>query len=192
MLRGSSLLHVRGGVSISLVTTSFAQTVFSTYVEVFLSVMDTKQITWSLLHVRGGVSVPAVKYGRDHESSPRTWRCFWNYLMISGIVWVFSTHVEVFLYINRLPANFESLLHARGGVSMGQIFAHVNRESSPRTWRCFLCWYSSRVKHWVFSAHVEVFLYNSRKLRNFLGFLYVCGGDEVQSDFVICCFIRIM
>ena len=44
--------------------------------EVFLADIDELIKYESLLHVRGGVSVPAVKYGRDHESSPRTWRCF--------------------------------------------------------------------------------------------------------------------
>ena len=94
---------------------------------------------------------------------------------------VFSTHVEVFLLkqLESLKAN--SLLHARGGVSIAITSVNSATKSSPRTWRCFLTAeeltreslgllharggvsvtvLAGNDKKSVFSTHVEVFLSN--------------------------------
>ena len=131
------LLHVRGGVSGSMVGDSsqisssprpwrcFFETapqlngtfVFSTSVEVFLSRAQSAAHRRSLLHVRGGVSK--------------------LFSIRRFIVKVFSTSVEVFP-IHRLPILvFLCLLHVRGGVSHSQSFTEPSQSSSPRPWRCF-------------------------------------------------------
>ena len=114
------LLHARGGVSGEIPEALKGFKVFSTHVEVFPN--RRRMCTWGLglLHARGGVSRDMVNMGLNYASSPHTWRCFLMIALQLGTDLVFSTHVEVFLYINRLPANFESLLHARGGVSLQQ------------------------------------------------------------------------
>ncbi len=50
--------------------------VFSTYVEVFLTIKEQFYDRTSLLHVRGGVSKTDTSDFIRITSSPRTWRCF--------------------------------------------------------------------------------------------------------------------
>ena len=91
-------------------------------------------------------------------SSPRTWRCFHGTNAGDNGGWVFSTYVEVFLLQLLCNCCSRSLLHVRGGVSAPHHYAFRRRESSPRTWRCFLCRPSDRKREEVFSTYVEVFL----------------------------------
>ena len=110
------LLHVRGGVSIAckhgtmemwssprpwrcflLEQSQQAQSsVFSTSVEVFLSLPDSDLKLPSLLHVRGGVSMKCVRPMPVYASSPRPWRCFSRPVTPAATLVVFSTSVEVF------------------------------------------------------------------------------------------------
>ena len=53
--RTARLLHVRGGVSRTVMGANSANEVFSTSVEVFLSRTSVRRATGCLLHVRGGV-----------------------------------------------------------------------------------------------------------------------------------------
>ena len=131
------LLHVRGGVSESVVFRArnwrssprpwrcFSRNgrsrkvgnVFSTSVEVFPIIWKKTCVVQSLLHVRGGVS--SNGYTTTQSS------------------YVFSTSVEVFPM--RTPRNWVliRLLHVRGGVSGGPISRTTYAKSSPRPWRCF-------------------------------------------------------
>ena len=133
----ASLLHVRGGVSGSMVGDSSQVSssprpwrcfqgvilrfchgfVFSTSVEVFLEFAISLVASMGLLHVRGGVSCVGYCAGGGHR--------------------VFSTSVEVFptpRLGQRIPWR---LLHVRGGVSFSARCHTSSSVSSPRPWRCF-------------------------------------------------------
>ena len=152
------LLHIRGGVSaaditaltqvvssprtwrcfLSIWTSLFIQTVFSTYVEVFPFFYRYRWNGKGLLHVRGGVSICDEYVVRADGSSPRTWRCFSAFFPAWRAIAVFSTYVEVFLICGVRVWSWASLLHVRGGVSACAASGLSPPSSSPRTWRCFL------------------------------------------------------
>ena len=111
--------------------------VFSTLVEVFLSWAVKKLFSAGLLHARGGVSACVYACMLYIKSSPRSWRCFLSNLYISANSPVFSTLVEVFLFIVNSFKFLDRLLHARGGVSGFVVLAVERKRSSPRSWRCF-------------------------------------------------------
>ena len=75
--------------------------IFSTYVEVFLEQAQLPPNPDDFLHVCGGVSPEAFAYAERILFSPRMWRCF--LLNTAGLIrkWIFSTYVEVFLYLLR-------------------------------------------------------------------------------------------
>ncbi len=70
-------------------------------------------------------------------SSPRPWGCF--YWESIGGTWggVFPTPVGVFLSVIFSELRFQSLPHARGGVSEGAMDHPMGDMSSPRPWGCF-------------------------------------------------------
>ena len=92
----------------------------------------------NLLHARGGVSAYMTPSDFLKKSSPRTWRCFLNMEEVIISVFIFSTHVEVFLKKDTKRDTKSNLLHARGGVS-----AQGNQVNLTNV---------------IFSTHVEVFL----------------------------------
>ena len=114
-----NLLHARGGVSIaqglsmirckssprtwrcfffrSLYRPCFR--IFSTHVEVFLKQNYLKRYGCHLLHARGGVSPMRPFFFSRLRSSPRTWRCFSLDELQREAMNIFSTHVEVFLWL---------------------------------------------------------------------------------------------
>ena len=150
------LLHVRGGVSKNgdlldtfnessprpwrcfheSATEQVSIKVFSTSVEVFLSMEKIIASSVCLLHVRGGVSDSSIVPASWVWSSPRPWRCFRIFLVHSTLSWVFSTSVEVFPRTTPSLATSIRLLHVRGGVSIGSITRKAMPLSSPRPWRC--------------------------------------------------------
>ena len=154
-----------------------------------------------LLHARGGVSPFRFSWKKLWLSSPRTWRCFSIMLYTLNMIWIFSTHVEVFLHAYVFSYRPVNLLHARGGVS--ETFAYEplaiessprtwrcfykrgkaggTRESSPRTWRCF--WLPPRCsrKAVIFSTHVEVFLTHMEFTRGHRDLLHARGGVSIHS-----------
>ena len=91
--------------------------VFSTSVEVFLTLFVIPPCTMSLLHVRGGVSESGLYALIFGSSSPRPWRCFWPARVLVRLWIVFSTSVEVFPQAAVKEAITKGLLHVRGGVS---------------------------------------------------------------------------
>ena len=89
---------------------------------------------------------------------------------------VFSTLVEVFLNSTKNQIKAQSLLHARGGVSISFVTFCKFAMSSPRSWRCF---YSSFLKsqiHQVFSTLVEVFQLHKLLILLDLCLLHARGG----------------
>ena len=125
--------------------------------EVFLIGGCLIKTGFRLLHARGGVSTGVTTDDTGRRSSPRSWRCFFKGQSGLKADVVFSTLVEVFLKRLNVPSSIPSLLHARGGVSL---ILHVIlkwRESSPRSWRCFLTMQIDFYGEQVFSTLVEVF-----------------------------------
>ncbi len=129
-----------------------------------------------LLHARGGVSRSVGNIHAASSSSPRPWRCFFRGEGLKNRITVFSTPVEVFPGEVLQIGESDSLLHARGGVSLVSRVSSVKVASSPRPWRCFStgsgagCWRS------VFSTPVEVFLVARRRRRPDRCLLHARGG----------------
>ena len=95
-----------------------AEKVFSTSVEVFLPSASNSAPHAGLLHVRGGVSEPVAVSVDGPASSPRPWRCFQGRVDQRQGNGVFSTSVEVFLFLSPEGNLLLGLLHVRGGVSL--------------------------------------------------------------------------
>ena len=176
--RRQGFLHVRGGVSrlnwrvvrvfefsprawrcfSSWGVGGFWRGVFSTCVEVFLRKMSGQSVGMSFLHVRGGVSGVLSVGLAEIPFSPRAWRCFSTLSTAVSSGSVFSTCVEVFL--SRLSGlrRRQGFLHVRGGVSINARPVFINRQFSPRAWRCFSFSLKKSSREIVFSTCVEVFL----------------------------------
>ena len=73
------------------------RSVFSTYVEVFLTISRLKKLRLCFLHIRGGVSANVITFEASRKFSPHTWRCFYLNVLSTLTKLVFSTYVEVFL-----------------------------------------------------------------------------------------------
>ena len=112
-----SLPHARGGVSFGLYQTkssprssprtwgcfqrgapgpSLAE-VFPTHVGVFPLLFCLYIVFISLPHARGGVSCRKLFCLAELLSSPRTWGCFFSRSIATSNLFVFPTHVGVFL-----------------------------------------------------------------------------------------------
>ena len=131
--------------------------VFPTHVGVFPVVVTFEAYLMSLPHARGGVSSETRLPERRSRSSPRTWGCFFEGVLMSYSKGVFPTHVGVFLTAGRTSLLDLSLPHARGGVSREPRQAAQLPASSPRTWGCFLSYRLRRALGFVFPTHVGVF-----------------------------------
>ena len=90
-------------------------------------------------------------------SSPRTWGCFSCPALHPKESCVFPTHVGVFPVAARWYQCRLGLPHARGGVSDVIFRAAPTRQSSPRTWGCFLRKKPRTAAAKVFPTHVGVF-----------------------------------
>ena len=120
-----------------------AERVFSTCVEVFLTITPAGTVANGFLHVRGGVSHAKERTAGVTPFSPRAWRCFLRRVRKGAEKRVFSTCVEVFLALERRNSLPRGFLHVRGGVSLNK----------PRRHNAGL----------VFSTCVEVFLTSATK-----------------------------
>ena len=89
---------------------------------------------------------------------------------------VFPTHVGVFLkgYLRRI--NARRLPHARGAVSVEYQRGDLMRQSSPRTWGCFLHADGAVFLRRVFPTHVGVFLFRSGPTTPPCGLPHARGG----------------
>ena len=155
--------------------------VFSTCVEVFLSMLRRLAAQTSFLHVRGGVSSGWKKREKIRKFSPRAWRCFYTNAIQEWAWRVFSTCVEVFLQNPSQRSSTSSFLHVRGGVSGYEVRYCNWREFSPRAWRCFRGSHLEPLHLCVFSTCVEVFPAR-RVFKNVLeGFLHVRGGVSTKA-----------
>ena len=112
--------------------------VFPTLVGVFPVKADLFQRGLRLPHARGGVSRPAADWKKLCPSSPRSWGCFRIAMTTRVRLSVFPTLVGVFPLGGHSRGSPCGLPHARGGVSFHLISRSGIRQSSPRSWGCFL------------------------------------------------------
>ena len=91
------------------------QRVFSTYVEV----IPCKGIGWrieeSFLHVCGGDPYVCLLKISAITFSPRMWRWSWVKINLIWRNWVFSTYVEVILFLSSSKNQRAGFLHVCGG-----------------------------------------------------------------------------
>ena len=136
-------------------------------------------ITVGVLHVCGGDPAKSYYLQIFKECSPRMWRWSLKQPLHLPLCLVFSTYVEVILYLKCGDRIYLGVLHVCGGDPT----AFKSRLSiwwcSPRMWRwsCSNPLVSFAVE--VFSTYVEVFLKNAKEARSTTGVLHVCGGDPL-------------
>ena len=157
MLSITSLLHVRGGVSLTVKIKASLSLSSPRPWRCFCLNGACFLTCWSLLHVRGGVSAEIAARLFYPQSSPRPWRCFLNPVARMLKNSVFSTSVEVFPSKGRDQDQESRLLHVRGGVSKTPKSLEFKKGSSPRPWRCFQLNRCAMLSGAVFSTSVEVF-----------------------------------
>ena len=132
--------------------------VFSTYVEVILTLGIVTTGLMSFLHVCGGDPDIAQTVADLKAFSPRMWRWSWHDNHGSNSNQVFSTYVEV-IPSNRWPIiSSNRFLHVCGGDPIKSAGADFRKGFSPRMWR----WSWSNREYFgtaqVFSTYVEVIL----------------------------------
>ena len=135
-----------------------ANSIFSTYVEVFLSLYARSIAFSDFLHVCGGVSNRGFYVSERNIFSPRMWRCFRIGDGFAGSGEIFSTYVEVFPSRIQTKTQRFHFLHVCGGVSLIYNEWFRDEKFSPRMWRCFQCLIETTLRLAIFSTYVEVFL----------------------------------
>ena len=137
--------------------------------------------------------------------SPRMWRCFWQRINFFRLHQIFSTYVEVFLFVPFCKMIFEifstyvevflsrvliietifNFLHVCGGVSNWFSDLPAEVRFSPRMWRCFLSEKQHSGSSMIFSTYVEVFLNRQCTPSQKSDFLHVCGGVSPPVERVV-------
>ena len=131
--------------------------VFSTYVEVILTIVCIWRNQISILHVCGG-----------DPTCPILLKACWT---------VFSTYVEVILSRPFSSFIFMRILHVCGGDPIGAVAVVSNSKYSPRMWRWSQDVLFDAFHRIVFSTYVEV-IPKFQKVHWWLTcILHVCGGD---------------
>ena len=131
--------------------------VFPTPVGVFPPTIAKSGTLPSLPHARGGVSKMVAYANGSRKSSPRPWGCFLRGRTALLSTSVFPTPVGVFPSLLETWHRLLGLPHARGGVSVINISAVFDVESSPRPWGCFPLRRKSSAALKVFPTPVGVF-----------------------------------
>ena len=112
--------------------------VFPTHVGVFPFLGRSSDTLACLPHACGGVSIWGSTKDMAMLSSPRMWGCFRSAFQTCQNVFVFPTHVGVFLPLLPESGRTSRLPHACGGVSPTDHSPSNPTESSPRMWGCFI------------------------------------------------------
>ena len=135
---------------------TFGKNVFSTCVEVILSIFIDKHELAGILHVCGGDPGVITHLSFDERYSPRVWR--WSYPTFCSHRFdrVFSTCVEVILHGKEFLKLFLGILHVCGGDPMTRHISKAQAQYSPRVWRWSSYEYQMIELHLVFSTCVEV------------------------------------
>ena len=151
--------------------------VFSTYVEVILVGWRSSFRSLSFLHVCGGDPSWTDTLAVVLKFSPRMWRWSRDWWCQRSNLWVFSTYVEVILFISPFSSCSISFLHVCGGDPKYYLPDEFVLLFSPRMWRWSYSASLPITPFKVFSTYVEVILIALTNQRFFLCFLHVCGGD---------------
>ena len=109
--------------------------VFSTYVEVILSMYHETIQARSVLHVCGGDPVKLRSFLSSRKCSPRMWRWSLHFQEQVFRSQVFSTYVEVILFEPYLQLINQCVLHVCGGDPGGSKMINRVVLCSPRMWR---------------------------------------------------------
>ena len=134
------------------------QRVFSTYVEVILSIFVSVVIRLGILHVCGGDPLSELEDSKWKRYSPRMWRWSLKFALLWRLDDVFSTYVEVIPSNQCWRKNWLRILHVCGG-DPGWPKQKINRNRySPRMWRWSWSLQWSETVSIVFSTYVEVIL----------------------------------
>ena len=132
--------------------------VFSTYVEVILTLSRLVILMMSILHVCGGDPVYVPSRDKIQVYSPRMWR--WSRIKrnVENVRWVFSTYVEVILQEQKETTENNSILHVCGGDPVDAQATEAPKAYSPRMWRWSPISEFFVYVIFVFSTYVEVIL----------------------------------
>ena len=109
--------------------------VFSTYVEVILSIIEYPSINSRILHVCGGDPNWVFSHAERNKYSPRMWRWSSFDTIILQRIRVFSTYVEVIPWKDSATTKTVSILHVCGGDPAIILFIVAQHVYSPRMWR---------------------------------------------------------
>ena len=114
-------------------------------------------MTSYLLHACGDVSPAGNSASVIEGSAPRMWRCFYVWFLMEVVVFICSTHVEMFPPCGLRGRPFSHLLHACGDVSGLSLRLSGGSRSAPRMWRCFSPLDHQTKNQKICSTHVEMF-----------------------------------
>ena len=109
--------------------------VFSTYVEVIPTLPPELVLVVSILHVCGGDPSIPTSWPSKSGYSPRMWRWSSASAVLSALVSVFSTYVEVIPYTSEDQRRTACILHVCGGDPHRKVVSVRIDKYSPRMWR---------------------------------------------------------
>ena len=155
---------------------SASEAVFPTHVGVFPKKRSARAACPRLPHACGGVSGVRHSDTPFARSSPRMWGCFPSGEDEDSLLYVFPTHVGVFLEKEPGESWEAGLPHACGGVSSKSVKRVNAFVSSPRMWGCFRLFLLRLRKLRVFPTHVGVFPFFQIFSGSFCRLPHACGG----------------
>ena len=150
------ILHVCGGDPKVCGGVVKVVPVFSTCVEVILEICPMIFVWSCILHVCGGDPFGFMSSSPFNKYSPRVWRWSRLWQQCFSWIWVFSTCVEVILWLLTVVKLLLSILHVCGGDPITRMAHLSNAGYSPRVWRWSLFFTIRKFNKTVFSTCVEV------------------------------------
>ena len=157
-----SILHVCGDDPQSILLRSLLMPVFSTYVEMILTLWWLLTTTQSILHVCG--DDPLITFFSRIVSwySPRMWRWSYERGEREPRLKVFSTYVEMILVQTAASSRTRGILHVCGDDPAIQ--------------------FSMELTHIVFSTYVEMIPITKQVIIAKKCILHVCGDDPCRGS----------
>ena len=156
--------------------------VFSTYVEMIPIERLNAIIVTSILHVCGDDPRHRKTKHLQDRYSPRMWRWSYHDRVVLRYLNVFSTYVEMILFLNLPTWNHLCILHVCGDDFLQIQRLRTQIVYSPRMWRW--SWVEQNFKDFdlVFSTYVEMILGQRFFASQKLCILHVCGDDPNQGS----------
>ena len=137
-----------------------------------------------ILHVCGGDPILLLTISTSKLYSPRMWRWSRSSCYSSLLFNVFSTYVEVILFLGVKVWLGNCILHVCGGDPELKNRNRANKEYSPRMWRWSSPISGLSVACPVFSTYVEVIPKGGFKTKASASILHVCGGDPIRIEWL--------